>query len=97
MQKCSHSSPITLTAYVLLTSLSQSANGEGMDYMMASESLALCQFGYKRSDIQDILPGQAVIIPKASPPVIAQVSTSKGLHTRHRPKLLFRLARFYNR
>ena len=73
MEKRSHSSPITLTTYVLIASSSQSANGEGMDYMMASESVALCQFGYKRSDIQDVLLSQAAIIPEASLPVIAQV------------------------
>ena len=46
--------------------------------MMVSESVALRQQGYKRSDIQDILPRQAVIIPKYSPPVIAQVQPRKA-------------------
>ena len=55
-----------------------SANGEGMDYMMASESVALRQLGYKRNDIYDILPGQAVIIPKGLPPVFAQVQARKA-------------------
>ncbi|KAK4695014.1 amidophosphoribosyltransferase, partial [Lecanoromycetidae sp. Uapishka_2] len=54
-----------------------SSSGKGMDYMMASESVALRQLGYKRDSIQDILPGQAVIIPKGSPPVFAQVQAQK--------------------
>lgn len=44
----------------------------GMDYMMASESVALDQNGY--SNIQDILPGQAVIIEKGKKPAFRQVS-----------------------
>lgn len=51
----------------------QSPTGEGTDYMMASESIALKQLGYKKEDIQDILPGQAVIIQKGSAPVFSQV------------------------
>jgi amidophosphoribosyltransferase len=39
--------------------------------MMASESVALVQCGYK--DFQDILPGQAVIIEKGKEPVFQQV------------------------
>ena len=54
-----------------------SSNGEGMDYMLASESVALRQLGYKRESIQDILPGQAVIIPKGSPPRFCQVQKPK--------------------
>ena len=38
----------------------RSLEGEGMDYILASEYVALKQVGYK--DIQDISPGQAVII-----------------------------------
>lgn len=49
-----------------------SQEGPGMDYMMASESVALTQCGYE--DIIDIRPGQAVIIEKASKPVFAQVA-----------------------
>lgn len=48
----------------------------GMDYMMASESVALSQNGY--SNIKDILPGQAVIIEKGKAPVFQQVSPQKA-------------------
>lgn len=50
-----------------------SRDGPGMDYMMASESVALKQLGYKQKDIVDIRPGQAVIIRKGSAPVFSQV------------------------
>ncbi|KAK3057087.1 amidophosphoribosyltransferase [Extremus antarcticus] len=46
-----------------------------MDYMMASESVALNQNGY--SNIQDILPGQAVIIERGKKPVFHQVAPQK--------------------
>jgi amidophosphoribosyltransferase len=48
----------------------------GMDYMMASESVALSQNGF--SNIKDILPGQAVIIEKGKAPVYQQVSPQLG-------------------
>ena len=48
-----------------------SESGHGMDYMMASESVALMQCGYQ--EFQDILPGQAVIIEKNKEPVFCQV------------------------
>lgn len=44
----------------------------GMDYMMASESVALGQNGY--SNIKDILPGQAVIIEKGKGPQFRKVA-----------------------
>ena len=54
-----------------------SASGEGRDYMMASESVALQQLGFRKSNMKDILPGQAVIIQKGRPPVIESVRPQK--------------------
>lgn len=52
-----------------------SLEGDGMDYMLASESVALKQVGYK--EMQDILPGQAVIIQKGHDPVFVQIEERK--------------------
>ena len=54
----------------------QSDNGIGMDYMMASESVALVQCGY--SDFVDVRPGQAVIIEKGMKPIFRQVEEQKA-------------------
>lgn len=53
-----------------------SETGQGMDYMMASESVALTQCGYRT--FQDILPGQAVILEKGKEPVFKQVHPACG-------------------
>ncbi|CAI6262596.1 unnamed protein product [Periconia digitata] len=53
-----------------------SETGHGMDYMMASESVALTQCGYRT--FQDILPGQAVILEKGKEPVFKQVHPQAG-------------------
>ncbi|KAK3074458.1 amidophosphoribosyltransferase [Teratosphaeriaceae sp. CCFEE 6253] len=53
-----------------------SANGKDMDYMMASESVALSQNGF--GNMRDILPGQAVIIERGKAPVFRQVSPQKA-------------------
>lgn len=52
---------------------SRTLPGQGTDYILASESVALDFFGTSSEDIIDILPGQAVIIEKGKQPVFYQV------------------------
>ncbi|KAL2191936.1 Amidophosphoribosyltransferase [Thermothelomyces heterothallicus CBS 203.75] len=48
----------------------------GTDYMLASESIALRQLGFRH--FQDILPGQAVFIQKGGKPQFHQVTEAKA-------------------
>ncbi|KAL2162613.1 hypothetical protein VTH06DRAFT_6449 [Thermothelomyces fergusii] len=48
----------------------------GTDYMLASESIALRQLGFR--NFQDILPGQAVFIQKGGKPQFHQVTEAKA-------------------
>lgn len=52
-----------------------SIEGTGKDYMMASESVALEQLGFKV--IRDVLPGEAVIIEKGLEPRFHQIQQRK--------------------
>ena len=52
-----------------------SEDGDGSDYMLSSESVALKQLGFK--DFEDVLPGQAVIVQKGRAPIKYQVQEQK--------------------
>lgn len=52
-----------------------SVDGIGNDYMMASESVALNQLGFRI--VKDIKPGEAIVIQKGGEPVIRQVQARR--------------------
>lgn len=47
--------------------------------MLSSESVAFQQLGYLNSNIQDIKPGQVVVIQKGAEPVTASVECQKDI------------------
>ena len=63
---------------LVLGSRLSSAGDGSRDYMVASESVALQQLGFRKADMQDILPGQAVIIEKGHGPRFAEVQKAKA-------------------
>ena len=60
----------------LLLGSRPSDKGSGIDYMMASESVALKFLGYE--EIVDILPGQAVVIQRGHKAAYFEVQKPKS-------------------
>ena len=53
------------------------SSGHGRHYMLSSESVALQHLRYLKSKVQDIEPGQAVIIQKLAEPVFASEDNAR--------------------